>query len=115
MKIYRIYTIVTTAEYDWFQDDYIDRDEDVTIKFVSSKEKVDKFLKEIEEKNNKALHCYNCPILRLTKRMYDNGKHNDVNDYCCNKDLFFNGNAIFCENEKQMNFDEYFYEEIEVE
>lgn len=115
MKVYRIYTINTIAEYDGYLDDYIDREEDVTIKFVSSKEKADAFLRDIEYKNNKALPCCYCPIIRLTKRMYNNGKHNDVNDYCSNKDLFFNGNSVFCKNEKKSDYTEYFYEEIEVE
>lgn len=115
MTIYRIYKIITVPEYDGYEDDYIDREEDVTIKFVSSKEKADAFLKDIEDKNNKSLHCYNCPIIRLTKRMYNNNKHNDIKNYCNNKDLFFNGNTIFCQNEKYMDFTEYFYEEINVE
>lgn len=48
MKVYRIYKMVVSAEYDYYSDDYRDVEEDITIKYVSSKEKADAFLKERE-------------------------------------------------------------------
>lgn len=115
MTIYRIYKTKIISEYDGYTDDYIDREEDETIKFVSTKEKIDEFFKSVENKNNKALHCFNCPIIKLTKRQYDNGKHINVKDWCSNKDLYFERNRVYCKNEKAVDFDEYNYEEIEVE
>lgn len=114
-EVYRIYKVVQDFEWSPYTDDMIQVDKDITIKYVDSKEKVDAFLRAIEEHNNKCLHCYNCPILRLTKRQYDNDKHNDVKDYCANKSLVFEGNAIKCNNEKLMDFTEYAYETIQVE
>lgn len=115
MIIYRIYKMITVCDYDASIDDYRDREEDVTIKYVSSKQKVQEFLNQIEAKNKEAYPCTTCPIISLTKRTYNNGKHEDLKKYCNKGDIFFEGNRIFCKNVKSSDFTEYFYEEIEVE
>lgn len=115
-KIYRIYKVYTDFEWSPYTDDLIQIDNDETIKYVDSKEKVDSFFKEIEDGNNHGEKCLHCPLINLTKRQYNNGKHDIVIDtYCNEKDIFFDGNHVFCKNEKHIDYTEYGYEEVEVE
>lgn len=115
MIIYRIYKVYTDFEWSPYTDDCIYTDKDETIKYVDSKEKVDVFFKKIEDKNDIAMKCVKCPIISLTKRQYTNGKHSEVNEYCNECDLKFNGNRINCNNYKFTDLTDYKYEEIEVE
>lgn len=114
MKIYRIYKLETQSEYDSYLDDYKEIQVDITIKYVDSYKKVENFMNMIETYNNNCSHCYNCPIIKLTKRKYNNQK-DKIDTYCENKNLVFNGNTISCKNQKYLDFTQYFYEEIIVE
>lgn len=121
MKIYRIYKIIYDVEWDYYNDDFIDCtdcDKEETIKYVDSIEKVDAFLKGIEDGNNSINKCTYCPIINFTKRQYNNGKHDVViNEYCDSKDISFIGNTVKCNNDRSSEYDcsDYYYEEIEVE
>lgn len=116
MKIYRIYKIVSELEWSPYTDDVMQVDNDVTIKYVDSLQKVDDFINPIEDKNQCAMKCHHCPLINLTKRQYNNGKHNIlINTYCDEKDIEFDGNYVRCKNEKYMDLTEYHCEEIEVE
>ena len=108
MKIYRIYyTIENDYEYTYEIEDY-------TVKYVSSLEKVNEFLSDIDKSNKPAQKCGMCPINKLTTRKY---KKNPslVNEYCDHCKPYFNGNMILCANILGYDYNEYHYEEIEVE
>jgi hypothetical protein len=114
MKIYRIYY---TIENDY---EYTYEIEDRTVKYVSSLEKVKEFLSDIDKRNKEieSSPCMKCPVWNLTKRKYNNNP-SLISDYCKESDIDFNGNTICCKKllikEMEMDFNEYYYEEIEVE
>ena len=120
MKIYRIYTIKVEMYYSGYTDDYEEIEKDITVKYVSSLEKVNEFLSDIDKRNKEiqSSPCMKCPIWNLTKRKYNNNP-SLISDYCKESDIAFNGNTICCKNllikEMKMDFNEYYYEEIEVE
>lgn len=92
-------------------------DTDETVKYVDSKDKVDKFFDDIKEQNKNIEKCHHCPLMNLTKRQYTNGKHDMViNSFKCHaKDIYFDGNEVFCKNTATMDLIDYEYEEIGVE
>lgn len=105
-------------ELDYYSDDFKDIEIQKTVKYVDSIEKVNSFLKEIEDENNSIRKCLHCPIINFTKRQYNNGKHDIViNNYCDDKNILFLGNTVKCINDKSSKYDcfDYCYEEIEVE
>jgi hypothetical protein len=118
MKIYRIHTLQEDMYYSGYTDDYEPIEKDITIKYVNSLEKVKQFLKDIETRNKEieSSPCMKCPVWNLTKRKY-NKNPSLISDYCKESDIDFNGNTICCKNLliKEMDFNEYYYEEIEVE
>ena len=103
-KFYRIYY---TIENDYEIKDY-------TVKYVSSLEKVNEFLSNIDKRNKLAQKCGMCPINKLTTRKYKNNP-SLVNEYCDHCKPYFNGNMILCANILGYDYKEYQYEEIEVE
>jgi len=111
MTIYRIYKIVNEFEWSPYNDDMIQIDNEETVEYVDSKEKVDAFFAKIEEEKGKCEKCLTCPIISLTKRKYNNQK-NCLDSYCDKKNLFFKNNSVFCKNEKHADAAEYGYEEI---
>ena len=112
MKIYRIFY---TTEND-YEDTY--EIEENTVKYVSSLEKVSEFLSDIIKRNKEieSSPCMSCPMWKLTKRKYNNNP-NLITDYCKESDIEFNGNIVCCKNLliKETDYNEYYYEEIEVE
>ena len=108
MKVYRIYY---TTENDY---EYTYEIVDNTVKYVSSLEKVNEFLSDIDKSNKLAQKCGMCPINKLTTRKY---KKNPslINEYCDHCKPYFNGNVIVCTNILVGDYNEYHYEEIEVE
>ena len=113
MKIYRIYTIKVEMYYSGYTDDYEEIEKDITVKYVSSLEKVNKFLSDIDNSNKIAQKCGMCPINKLTTRKYKNNP-SLVNEYCDHCKPYFNGNVILCANVLSYDYNEYYYEEIEV-
>ncbi len=116
MKIYRIFKWIQDYRWSPYSDDYMPIDDQETIKYVSSKEKVGIFLQKKADDRQACSKCLHCPLINLTKRQYKNGKHDLViNTYCDNKDIYFQGNNVFCKNEMEADMSDYDYEEIEVE
>lgn len=116
MKIYRIYKWIEDFQWDSDTDGLITVDKKETIKYVDSKEKADDFLNSINDNNKTSEKCWYCPIIRLSKRKYNNGKYEDIiNNYCDVKNIYFCGNNVHCENVKSPDFHDYDYEEIDVE
>lgn len=114
MKIYRIYT--EEYEWDYNRDDFAQICTRKTVKYVDSLEKVKSFLQEKKNDIDRCYKCNHCPITSLTKRQYNNGKHQLVIDtWCNNKDIYFRGNYTYCNNQMKPDYNEYKSEEIEVE
>jgi hypothetical protein len=113
MKIYRIHTLQEEMYYSGYTDDYEEIEKDITVKYVSSLEKVNEFLSDINKSNKLAQKCGMCPINKLTTRKYKNNP-SLVNEYCDHCKPYFNGNMILCANILGCDYNEYQYEEIEV-
>lgn len=112
MKIYRIYYEIIN-----YNENDIEECEEITVKYVDDIKKYDEFLKKIDDYNKNLPNCYNCPIIHLTKRKYNN-KEELYSEFKCNeKNIYYEGNTLICEGFKKYkpDYNTYLYEEINVE